>query len=397
MALAKLRIAVDARSLLCQEPRGEGKSLLRLYDEIVKLRPDIEPVLFGDSATARFSGRLPHGSKLVVMPAISSRWNTWEDILFPVRAKLAGCHVMHCFSSGGPRRTFMPMVMTVHDVIPLVFNDGHDLTARCLFLRRLWHGLRQATHVIAVSNHTRKDLLRLFPECKERVEVVYWGADPVATSLRTGPDDPSVLAFGGEARRKNTDYTIDRFIAAARRVPGLRLRLVGIASARQRQALQRKLAEAGLTERVSMLGFVSEAKLAALIRESTMLLYLSLYEGFGVPLMEAIAHGLPVLASDRTSIPEVLADAPGCYALHDTSSIEDDIVALATSLQSRVNLARAQAKVLPRYNWTAAARRMVELIEAANATPSRQWHDISLAESAITRIEQCAIEEGEQS
>ncbi|MDH3461348.1 MAG: hypothetical protein OEM00_10330, partial [Burkholderiaceae bacterium] len=125
-----IRVGVDARSLLCREPRGEGKSLLRLYQEILSLRPDIDVVFFGDSAAAGFNGRLPRGSRGIVLPSVGNRWNVWEDLLFPLRARLAGCTVMHCTSSGAPRCTLMPMVMTVHDLIPLLFEDGQDDGAR---------------------------------------------------------------------------------------------------------------------------------------------------------------------------------------------------------------------------------------------------------------------------
>lgn len=360
-----LRIAVDARSLLCKHPRGEGKSLLRLYEAIVAARPDVEAILFGDSSASEYSGKLPAGARVVAIRPFADRWNAWENFLFPLRAKLLGCQVMHCASSGAPWRTFMPMVMTVHDLIPILFDDGQDTAARRLFLLRLTRGLEQASTVMTVSKHTRSDLLRAFPFVAERTRVIYWGAERTDTVSTASDTDPTVLVFGGEAHRKNTEYTVDRFIAAAKRVPKLRMHVIGVSSERQRMALHGKINEANLVERVSMPGFVSEAELRQLLASSSLLLYLSLYEGFGVPILEAVGSGLPVLASNLTSITEVLAGVPGCYDLEKPLEIEDAMVKLATSPEARVRLAISQAAVLDRFDWQVAAHRALLALDSA--------------------------------
>ena len=86
-----LTVAVDARSLLCAQPRGEGKSLLRLYEEIVRQRPGVQPVFFGDARAAAFTGRLPAGTRRAGSARFGDRWNLWEDVYFPIAARRAGC------------------------------------------------------------------------------------------------------------------------------------------------------------------------------------------------------------------------------------------------------------------------------------------------------------------
>lgn len=360
------RIAVDARSLLCAHPRGEGKSLLRLYQEIARLRPDFEFVFFGDERGSQYAGPLPDRARAVIVPSLTHRVELWEDVLFPIRARTAGCRVMHCASSSAPRATLLPMLLTVHDLIPMVFDDGHDGASRKRFSRRLGYGVRQAGAIMTVSEHTRRDLLQQFPHCKAPVTVAHWGCDAAASG--EAPADraghpPTVLIFGGEARRKNTLYAVERYIAAARRVTDLRLELIGVTSIRQREELQARLAAAGLAERVSIPGFVSEADLARTLARASALLYLSLYEGFGLPVLEAIGHGVPVLASDRTSLKEILTDVPGAFALEDAGRIEDALVRLGSTPTERASMADAQRSVLNRFPWADTARHYINHLE----------------------------------
>jgi glycosyltransferase involved in cell wall biosynthesis len=362
----RMRVGVDARSLLCREPRGEGKSLLRLYKEILGQRPDIEVTLFGDEKAAEYRGALPERAKVVGLTGPTGRFGIWEELYFPWAARLQGCTVLHCTSSGGPRWSPLPILLTVHDLIPLTFDDGHDARARQQFARRLRNGLRRATRVATVSAHTRSDLEAAFPGAGAKAAVIHWGCDLQRYDVsRAGPntDAPYLLAFGGEARRKNTEYTLERFIGVAQRLPALRFVLAGVNSTRQREELARRAREAGVDDRVEMPGYVLESGLAHLMRGATALLYLSLYEGFGVPVTEAIGLGVPVIASDCTSIPEILGDAPGCHALDRPELIEQAIVALVSDSQLCVEWAQAQAQRCRSLTWQACALRTIEQIE----------------------------------
>lgn len=362
----RLKIGVDARSLLCREPRGEGKSLLRLYQEMTRLRPGLQAVFYGNEKAAQFTGELPPGCRMVRIDWPGSRINAWENLYFPAAARWAGCNVLHCSSSGGPAWAPLPSVMTVHDLIPLLFDDGQSAAERENFDRRLRHGLRNARRVIAVSHHTAADLRRVFPARAGKVEVIHWGGDEAATpAAQADTASPYVLAFGGSARRKNTDCIVERFAAVAARVPALRLVMVGVSSPAQQQHLAQMTARLGIADRVELPGFVSEAELTALLRGATLLVYLSLYEGFGLPLLEAITQGVPVVASDLTSIPEILAGVPGCFSLQDTAGIDAAIVRLAQDPAERQRWIAAQGSVLKNFRWEATAQRTLALLENA--------------------------------
>lgn len=258
------------------------------------------------------------------------------------------------------------MVLTVHDVIPLLFEDGQDSRQKRRFATGLRHGLRQARAVICVSESTRADLARTLGADARALTVIPWGADRVPDSELQEPEaPPRVLVFGGEARRKNTSYALERVIAAAQRAPELCVTFVGITSPRQREMVATRVAKAGLDERVELPGYLSDADLAKLLRTASLALYLSEYEGFGLPVVEAIGAGTPVIASDRASIPEILQNVPGCMALGLPALIEDLIVQVVNDPAAREGLLHAQRQVLPRFDWVRTADLAFDVLDRA--------------------------------
>lgn len=370
-----LMVGVDARSLLCREPRGEGKSLLRLYSEILRIDPQIQVTFFGDEHEREFSGELPSGVRRIGKGVRGHRWETWENAWLPWQLWRSGCQVLHSASSGAPAWAPVPVLMTVHDVIPLVFDDGHTLELRRLFARRLERGLRASRHIVAVSAHTRSDLLRLYPDIRQTVEVIHWGADEpagdVACRDARNAEAPYVFAFGGEGRRKNTDWLVARWIAVARRVPSLRLQLVGISNPSQREHVMHAAAAAGLSGRLELPGFIGEHELSRRIRDACCVVYPSLYEGFGLPLVEAIGLGTPVLASDRSSIPEILGEAPGAVPLEPVDRYEQALIALCTNPEVRADWLQRQRRILHRLSWRQTASRTLDVLRACTTRPGR--------------------------
>lgn len=361
-----LTIGVDARSVLCKEPRGEGKSLLRLYAEMLRQQSDLKVWFFGDSKASEFTGTLPPGLCVDAPRSWGHRINGWENISLPWRAWRRGCDVLHCASSGAPRFSAVPVMLTVHDLIPLVFDDGQNSRFKANFARRLDNGLAIARRIVTVSEHTRKDLLARTPQLSTPVDVVHWGGDDLVGDgpLPTPASPPYLLAFGGESRRKNTDYLLDRFIAIAPSFSELRLVLVGVSAAWQRRQLAQRLSETGLADRVTLTAFVSEAELDGLFNGAIAVLYPSLYEGFGLPLLEAIGRGVPVLASDCSSIPEVLGGAPGALPLRPSENVDAILLRLVSDAEFREQWVRRQRTELDRFRWSDVANRTVESLRA---------------------------------
>lgn len=354
------RIAVDARSLLCAQPRGEGKSLLRLYEEIVRQDASVEVVLFGDEHADAYRGNLPERTRTVRMPSLTHRWDVWEDILLPLEAKRHGCSLIHGASSSTPRWPSMPTMMTVHDLIPIVFDDGHTHAERQRFARRLRRSVATADTIVAVSGSTRADIERTIGPMRTAVDVIHWGGDCTHEGPSRPGSPPTVLMFGGAAPRKNTLFGLERFIDAAAMVPDLHLVIVGVPATPFRAALEDRLRIARLEHRVRMPGFVDEQQLASILTNAVALMYLSRYEGFGLPVLEAIGSGVPVIASDCAALAEVLQGVPGSLPLADPAGISNELARIAREPGARDAMIRAQQTVMARFRWADAASRYLQ-------------------------------------
>lgn len=364
-----MRIAVDASSLLARHPRGEGRSLLRLYEEIARIRPDWSFVFFGTQAAKsadEIHARIPRCEiRTFEMPGF--RWNLWENLGLPISAWQAGSNLLHCSSSGAPIWAPLPMVMTVHDVIPLIMNDGLNEGGVNRFRQRLAAGLRQSRSVIAVSEHTRLDLIRVMQANPDRIKVVHWGADsnPVAFD-NDQPTTGLVLGFGGGgAIRKNTPAMVHMFANVATRHPTARLVILGVTDATQRIQLQNLIDRLALQGRVSLMGYVSDAELEQFYKEATCLVYISLYEGFGLPLLEVMAHGVPVVASNRSSIPEVVGDSGMLVDPENVDEVADAVLSLLNDSALHSRLSKQSWQRTREFSWRNTAEKTVSIFEAA--------------------------------
>ena len=369
MSKPTMRIAVDASSLLTRHPRGEGKSLLRLYEEIARIRPGWSFVFFGtqetEASASAIRERIPR-CQIRTFELPGFRWNSWENLGLPIAAWRAGADLLHCASSGSPLWSPLPVVMTVHDVIPLIMDDGMDARTVRLFRTRLQAGMRLARRVIAVSDNTRRDLIRVMGADPDKIEVAHWGADAVSETYQERPATGTVLGFGGGgAVRKNTPALVRMFAKVAAGDPAARLVILGATDTRQKATLKELIGQLRLEGRVSLLGYVPDEELDRLYREAACLVYISLYEGFGLPPLEVMVHGMPVVASDRSSIPEVVGDAGILVDPEDTDAIANAVLHLLHDQAFRRQLSEKAWQRAREFSWRTTAEKTVSILEAS--------------------------------
>jgi glycosyltransferase involved in cell wall biosynthesis len=369
MSVPTMRIAVDASSLLTRHPRGEGKSLLRLYEEIAHIRPKWSFIFFGTRTThsaSQILDRIPR-CEIRTFELPGFRWNLWENLGLPMAAWRSGANLLHCASSGAPVWSPLPVVMTVHDVIPLIMDDGMDGNGVKRFRNRLSAGLRQSRSVIAVSEHTRTDLARIMKTDPDKIKVVPWGADSNPQDMAGDrPATDLILGFGGGGSvRKNTPAMVRMFSKVAANHPTARLAILGVTDDTQRQQLQKLIDELALQGRVSLMGFVSEAELEKFYREAICLVYISLYEGFGLPPLEVMVHGVPVVASNRSSIPEVVGDSGILVDPENIDEIADAVLSLLDNQALHRQLSEKSWQRAREFSWRNTAEKTVSIFEAA--------------------------------
>lgn len=217
-----------------------------------------------------------------------------------------------CFA---PLAGRLKQVITVHDIIPLRCPELLPRSAKGRFsgLWRQWLRLQigKADRILTVSDYAREDIAHMFPGATGKFTTVYNAVPPPAQQSQRRPASGHplrLLYVGRDAPYKNIVGCVEIVAALRRSGVDAVLTIVGEPDPRYPevgQAIQRF----GLEDRVTVTGHVDEARLAEFYREATIFLFLSRYEGFGLPPLEAMARGVPVVASNRSSMPEVLGDA----------------------------------------------------------------------------------------
>jgi alpha-1,3-rhamnosyl/mannosyltransferase len=271
----------------------------------------------------------------------------WYLGALPARAARDGADVLHCPTFRAPVRSRVPLVVTVHDLAVLRHPRAFNRWTQEYSARLLPRVVRAADALLAVSEFTRDELVDLLGVPPERVRVIPNGVGPAFEPA--GPREPGdyVLAVSTLEPRKNLDRLVEGFRRA--RLDGCELRVVGARG-------WGGVAVGG--ERVRWLGHVSDSELARLYRGARCVAYPSLYEGFGLPVAEALACGSAVVTSRAPALLEVGGDAVVAVDALDPDAIA---AGLQEAERRRRELGRLGPARAARFSWREAARLTIEL------------------------------------
>lgn len=256
-----------------------------------------------------------------------------------------------------------PVALTVHDAL----HELHPELADPGGEQRAWKRalIPRADHVICVSHNTKKDVMEIFGVPGERITVVHHASDLCADMAPQAPDlacaRPYFLYVGHRYCYKNVPGLLRAFAALRSKRPDAMLRFTGAPFS---EAEKRQLAELGLLDAARCEGCVPDSRLAALYKNAVGLVYPSLYEGFGIPVLEAMACDCPVVASDTSSIPEVAGDAGLLAAPGDTEAFVHHMLSLLDDPGLRAGLiARGRARAAL-FTWERAVEATVSVYRA---------------------------------
>ena len=296
-----------------------------------------------------------------------------EQALLPRVCRAQGADLLHTTANVAPLISRCPVVLTVHDLFYEHFARKFQSSYYRAFVPA---SVRRSAHVITVSENSRTDLLRKFHVPPDRVSLVYEAADEAffdtdfdrahldEVRTRFGLRDEYVLYVGSGEPHKNVSGLMRGFARAASLRESHRLAVVGDMGA-ARKALIREAAELQIPDRVVFTGRVDFSDLLAIYRAAKVLVLPSFFEGFGLPIVEAMASGVPVISSDRTCLTEICG---GAAILVDPSSDADIARALTSVLSDEslrrklIALGRSRAR---EFSWSAAARGTVAAYQKA--------------------------------
>ena len=372
-----MRIGIDARKL---HDFGIGTYIRNLLRQLARLDDNTEFVLLcrpGDAAALTSLGE-----NFRPVPETSGNYSVAEQVTIPLALKREGVSLFHAPHYVLPPLVTCPSVVTIHDCIHLMFPQYLPNRLALTYARTsISMAARRATRVLTVSESSKRDILRFVDVDPDKIDVIYnayderFGVEPreedvVRVRERFQLHDPFVLYAGNVKPHKNLERLIDAFqVVRKRGIDNLKLVLIGDDISKY-AALRRAVHRHQLHQHVRFLGFVPEATLAVMYRLARVFVFPSLYEGFGLPPLEAMASGTPVVTSNLSSLPEVTGDAAMLVDPYDPEAIADGIYrvltddALSASMRAK-GLARAS-----QFSWEQSVRRVHDIYQKALDRPA---------------------------
>ena len=369
---------------------GSGQYTRRLVEHLVTLEPDLEVILVAPKGWGPHVSRLTfHDSRLTShvsacpKPETSRMGKVWfEQVAFPRACRGLGSDVAHVPYWAPPLAPPVPTVVTIHDLIPLLLSEYRGGPLVRLYTALVSAGAQRASLVLTDSEASRRDIVAHLGLPGERVRAVHLAASGRYTPAPT-PEDPEiraryrlperyVLYLGGLDVRKNVATALSTYRRAGPAI-GATCPLVIAGRLPERDTPfapdPRRLArEQGIDERyVRFTGLVDEQDKPALYRGAVALIFPSRYEGFGLPPLEALACGTPVVGSDTSSIPEVVGDAGILLPPDDAEGMASALIQLATDDAFRAELSHRALAQAAHFSWEHTARQTLAAYQSVVA------------------------------
>lgn len=385
-----MRILIDGQTLSTPDiHRGIGEVFLNIIHEMIKKNTDIKWFL---AAYNDFDNNLidpiqesvkivPLGAKLIPNSESSFEYhNTITkaiednsiDLLWIPNALMPNIHLIHSKPS-------CKVILTIHDLIPLVLHDIYlDNYAKNIaneYTFRLSRMDELSDIIVSISHSTKRDLVSLLRLNSNKIETVHLGSKiPITNKDQKLVDSPKKLLYlGGFDYRKNMYNALVAYQTLLLKYehPDLKFIVVCSCDETSKKLFYDWVDELGLLGRVELTGYVSEHKLQELYASADVFFFPSLYEGFGLPLLEAMASGTPIAASDCSSIPEVLGDAGLLFDPNNTQDMADTLNQLLTDTILAEEIARKSHQRAAEFTWERAAQQYLDLFKQVSIPPHK--------------------------
>ncbi|MFN0105410.1 MAG: glycosyltransferase family 4 protein [Bryobacteraceae bacterium] len=364
-------VAIDARHL---DDFGYGTYIRNLIRAMAELERELQFILITKPGGAAELGELPANFRLVEYSGEDSSW--LENIAFPWFVRKLHAELVHIPLNNVPVFMPKPYIVTIHDMSSLMFEYGHDKKDR-MHLWRFRRGLLRADHVIAVSGATRRDVLNLMSIPAGRVRKIYNAIDPGFLAIETDARKrqevldryqiayPYLLYAGSVNPRKNVARIVEALALLRQdlvdhpKYKDLRLVIIGDQISKY-PALRRAVHQSRVNDVVRFLGFVKREELKVFYQGAEAFVFPSLYEGFGLPPLEAMALGTPVVTSGVSALPEVVGDAAMIVKPENVFDIARGVREVLLDDGLRADLVAKGHEQVKRFSWYDTARQVLE-------------------------------------
>jgi glycosyltransferase involved in cell wall biosynthesis len=363
-----VRIAIDARKL---HDFGIGTYIRNLLRGLAKIDKTTEYVLFCNPEDGAVAGEL--GPNFRAVPEPAGHYSITEQVSIPLAVKRARVDLFHAPHYVLPALTPGPTVVTIHDCIHLMFPQYLKHRMGYAYARAsIWTAAHKSDRIFTVSEQSKRDILKFFKVPPEKIVVTpnaiddRFGIKPsdelvMQTRERYQLSNPYILYVGNIKPHKNLERLIEAFhYVRSQGRSELELLIIGDEISKL-QTLRRAVHRHGLHRYVRFHGHVSDQTLAVLYRLASVFVFPSLYEGFGLPPLEAMASGTPVVTSNVSSLPEVVGDAAVFVDPYSSDAIAEGILEVLRSAHLRARLREKGYARVQEYSWMRSVERVREI------------------------------------
>lgn len=352
-----MKIAIDTQTTLGQKS-GFGFYVKNLVEALAKVDHQNQYFLLS-----------PHLEKDFSTP----QRLFWDQVTFPNRARKSKVDLLHqpCFSA--PLLYPGKVVVTCHDLISVFFPENLPLASRLFYSKWEPFSYRKASKIIAISEHTKKDLMAFLKIPAEKIRVIQLAASkdfhPVKSprvlrkiqkKYHTGTN--YILDVGTLEPRKNLPFLVRAYALAVREGADVNLVITG-KKGWYYEGLFRLVDDLNLKDRVIFTGYVAEADLPALYSGAKAFVFPSLYEGFGLPPLEAMACGTPVLSSNTSSMPEVIGRSGILISPRDERVWAKNILKILRDQGLARTLREMGLRQAKKFSWEETARQTIAVYQ----------------------------------
>jgi glycosyltransferase involved in cell wall biosynthesis len=362
-----MRIAFDIRKL---NDFGIGAYIRNVIVNLAQLDRESNYFLVGREHDRAELSALPANFFFIADPTEESSY--WNNMVLPYSLKKKGVELLHTPHYRSPRFLSCKSIITIHDCVHILFpNYASSKAAYNRAKLATKRAIRKSSHILTVSEATRRDLIRLFAVPEEKISVVYNAIDERAVLAdnqeeqkrvleRYQIQDPFLLYAGNIKPHKNIARTIEAFSVLKTELKenpswkNLKLVIIGDELSKH-QILRRTVIRSGVQHDVRFFGFVPYETLKVFYKSAQIFVFPSLYEGFGLAPLEAMANGTPVLTSNVSSLPEVLGEAALLVNPENVFEISKGLKHLLFDANLRSELVAKGLEQSRKYSWKKSA------------------------------------------
>ncbi|WP_299361833.1 glycosyltransferase family 1 protein [Winogradskyella sp.] len=380
-----MRIGIEAQRLFRPHKHGMDRVALELIKNLQVLDKENEYFIFvkPDADNKVISNT----ENFHIVEVDGGPYPIWEQFKLPKLAKAYNCDVLHCTSNTAPLTLQMPLVTTLHDVI---FKEGNVLKQLVssaswyqkignLYRRLIVNSIvKKSDQLITVSNFEKQNISNIYQLDHTKIQTVHNGVNEnfkavidnnVKAEVKQKYNLPEhfLLHIGNTDPRKNTARVLKAFYRYISEFSeDLKLVLVGFNEAKLNAILKAISLEEALSGKIILTGYVADKDLPVLFSLSELFLFPSLREGFGIPIIEAMACGVPVITSNTSSMPEVAGDAACLVDPKNTESIYKAIVKVRSNEAYKNQLIEKGFEQYTNFSWEKAAKKVLGVYKQFN-------------------------------